>query len=288
MQLTRHLLIPCCLTLCISCAMAQQAEPFPRASIRNSEVRHIRSSIVGDEFEIYIALPSNYHSSKMAYPVLYMTDANMFFAAMTQIARAMQQPGMDELPPFLLVGIGYRIDSLIQWARLRTRDLTPTSVPDPFPTGGAPKFLRFVKEELMPFIKKNLRTTNDAAFAGFSYGGLFGLYALFHEPNLFQRYIIGSPWVTHDSLVTFKYESKYASTHADLSARVFMSVGGLEETVGKVTEPGLVTDIKLLADILQKRHYPNLHLRTHVFEGETHLSCAAATMSRGLRVIYEK
>jgi hypothetical protein len=266
--------------------LAQQVDTFPRASIRNTEVRHIRSSIVGDEFEIYIALPPNYQSSKIAYPVLYMTDANMFFAAMTQITRGMQQPGMDELPPFLLVGIGYRIDSLIQWVRLRTRDLTPTSVPDPFPTGGAPQFLRFVKEELIPFIKKDYRTTNDAAFAGFSYGGLLGLYVLFHEPNLFQRYIIGSPWITHDSLVTFKYESKYASTHADLPARVFMSVGGLEETVGKVTEVGIVTDIKLLADMLIRRRYPNLYLKTHVFEGETHLSAVAATMSRGLRVIY--
>jgi predicted alpha/beta superfamily hydrolase len=288
MRLFKYILAPLACALFVCCAVAQQAEPFPRASIRNTEVRHIRSSIVGDEFEIYIALPSNYHSSKMAYPVLYMTDANMFFGAMTQIARAMQQPGMDELPPFLLVGIGYRIDSLIQWARLLTRDLTPTSVPDPFPTGGAPKFLRFVNEELMPFIKKNFRTTNDAAFAGFSYGGLFGLYALFHEPTLFQRYIIGSPWVTHDSLVTFKYESKYASTHTDLPARVFMSVGGLEETEGKVTEAGIVTDIKLFADILQKRRYPNLYLKTQVFEGETHLSGIAATMSRGLRVIYGK
>lgn len=267
-------------------ATAQQTAPAANASLRNTEVKHLVSSIVQDEFEIYVALPSNYQSSTSSYPVLYMTDANMFFAAMTQIARTMQQPGMDELPPFLLVGIGYRIDSLIQWARLRTRDLTPTSVPDPFPTGGAPKFLKFIKDELMPFIKKNYRTTADAAFAGYSNGGLFALYSLFHEPELFQRYIIGSPWVTHDSLITLKYEATYAATHKDLQAKIFMSVGAFEETVGKVTEPGLVADIKLLANTLMNRHYPNLSLKMHVFEDETHLSCIAATMSRGLRVIY--
>ena len=257
--------------------------PYPE-----TELRHLPSSIVGDEFEIYIALPPDYHATKQAYPVLYFTDANMFFAALTQIARAMLQPGIEELRPFILVGVGYRIDSLIQWATLRSRDLTPTTVPDMFPTGDGPRFMKFVKEELMPFVKKNYRASTEAAYAGFSYGGLFGLYVLFHEPELFQRYIIASPWMSHDNLITFKYEATYASKHTDLPATVFMCAGALEETVGAVTEVGMLKDLNLLAATLQKRRYPSLKLKTHVFENETHVSVPGASFSRGLRAIFAK
>jgi len=288
MRYTHRLLVLGALSLCTYCAIAQRAETFPRVSLPETEVRYLRSSIVGDEFEISIALPPNYRSSNTAYPVLYVTDANVLFAAMTQITRGMLQPGIEELPPILLVGIGYRIDSLIQWARLRSRDLTPTTVPDPFPTGGAPLFMRFIKEELMPFIRQNYKTSSDAAYAGYSYGGICGLYVLFHEPELFQRYLIASPWMSHDSLITLKYESGYASKHSDLPARVFMSVGGFEETQGTVTEVGMVSNMKLLADRLLNRRYPNFFLKTHVFEGETHLSGGVAAMSRGLRVLYGK
>jgi predicted alpha/beta superfamily hydrolase len=290
MRLATHVAIVLVLGLHTFSANGQQKNfsTFPQASLFDTEVRYLKSAIVGDEFEISIALPFNYRDSDTTYPVLYMTDANMLFAAMTQMTRGMAQPGIEELPQIILVGIGYRIDSLAQWYRLRSRDLTPTITEDLWPTGGAPLFLRFIREELMPFIKKNYRASPDASYAGYSLGGLFGLYVLFHTPEVFQRYIIGSPWILYDDEVTLKYESKYASTHRDLSARIFVSVGELEETAGKVTGSTVVRDMKLLADKLTNRHYPGLSLDTKVFEGETHLSGGMVAFMRGLRSIYQK
>jgi len=273
---------------------AQQADTsaFPQVTIQGTEVRYIRSSIVGDEFKIFVALPANYRSTDTTYPVLYITDANWWFAEGTQIVRLMQAD--NELPQIIIIGIGYPTDSLNKQVELRTRDLTPPSIQDSLwngcRTGGAPKFLRFIREELMLFIKKNYRASGDAAYAGYSHGGLFGLYALFHEPSTFNRYVIGSPSIFYDSLVTLKYEADYAAKHSDLAARVFMSVGELEEKADPLLPPAykMVTNMQQLADNLLSRRYPSLHLQTVLFPGETHLSGYPCAMSRGFRVIYQK
>jgi predicted alpha/beta superfamily hydrolase len=253
-------------------------------SIPNTQVRYIQSSIVGNEYRISIALPSDYSSSDTTYPVLYVTDANANFVVATQILWGLQ--AVHEVPQVLIVGIGYRTDSLAHL--LRSRDLTPTPFTfrnQKFGSGGGPLFLKFMREELKPFIRKNYRVSSEAAFAGYSYGALFGLYTLFHAPETFQRYFIGSPSLWYDSLITFKYEKQYASTHTDLPAKIFMSVGSLEEAIPLAH---MVTNMKKFADTLQSRHYPNLHLTTHVFEEEKHSTGGPAAFSRGMRVIYQK
>ena len=288
----KHLSFICLLSVALNtcCVNAQQADTsaFPQVSIPGTEVRYIQSSIVGDEFKIYIALPFNYRSTDTTYPVLYITDANWDFAEVTQIVRIMQQD--NEVPQIIIVGIGYRsADSVSRWLELRNRDLTPTSIPD-YISGGAPRFLRFIREELMPFVKKTYRSAAEATYAGYSFGGLFGLYVLFHGPDTFQRYIIGSPSIDYDNLVTLKYEADYAAKHVDLSARVFMSDGELEEGADPFLGAAsrYVTNMKLLSDKLLSRRYPSFHLQTIVFDGETHLSGGAAAISRGIRVIYQK
>jgi hypothetical protein len=46
--------------------------------------------------------------------------------------------------------------------------------------------------------------------------------------------------------------------------------------------------MKQLAEKLLSRRYPSFNLQTVVFDGETHLSGLAASISRGLRVIFQK
>jgi uncharacterized protein len=290
MRLANYKVILFTLALCVSSSEAQQIDTitYVQVTLPQTEVRYIHSSIIGEEIKIFVSLPENYQLTDTTFPVLYLTDANLMFATTNQVLRMMQIGR--ELPQIILIGLGYRTDNLSTVFKLRSGDLTPTPIPDPqkigWPTGGAPRFLRFMKEELFPFIKKNYRVSNDAGYAGYSYGGLFGLYALFHQPEMFQRYVIGSPSIWFDSLVTFKYEAEYAAAHSDLSASVFMSIGGLEPRA--YTESATETNMKQLQDRLLSRHYPGLNLQTIVFEGETHLSGFSMAISRGLREIYKK
>ena len=111
--------------------------------------------------------------------------------------------------------------------------------------------------------------------SGYSAGGLFGLYVLFHNPDLFSKYFIGSPSITsfQDS-VTFEYESKYAHSHADLPVDVFLTVGQLEEENFK--------SMKRISDLMYSRNYENLNLSTMVFENENHYTCYSVAITRGL------
>jgi predicted alpha/beta superfamily hydrolase len=274
--------------LLLQAAAASAQEPtaarYPRVTIPDTEVRTVRSAIVDENFQISIALPRGYTSSDARYPVLYVTDADVLFAAVTQVVRLMQL--QQELPPMLLVGIGYGVEEIGEWRTRRRRDFTPTrlSGEPERRSGGAADFLRFIREELMPFVEENYRTSSDNALAGGSFGALFALYALFHAPHVFQRHIVVSPSIWWDDRATLDYEAEYAATHSDLPVTIFMSVGGLEERPGSGSR--MVSNAKHLANSLRARNYPGLDLEMFVFDDETHVSGVAGAISRGLRVVY--
>jgi predicted alpha/beta superfamily hydrolase len=143
-------------------------------------------------------------------------------------------------------------------------------------SGGAPAFLRALREEIIPFVDLRLRTTGDRGLWGHSFGGLFALYALFEQPDLFARYAICSPSLWWHKREPVAREASYAGAHTSLPARVFLSVGAQE-------------DYKLFDDFvatMRSRMYKQLELSSHIFEGETHASVVPTTLSRALRVLY--
>jgi predicted alpha/beta superfamily hydrolase len=107
---------------------------------------------------------------------------------------------------------------------------------------------------------------------------LLGLYALLTRPEAFSRYLIGSPGIHQEDPEVFRCERDYATTHTDLQARVFMSVGSLEEEAR-------IANMRRLCQILQGRGYDGLHLTMRVFEGQTHQS-AIPYFFTGLNEVY--
>jgi hypothetical protein len=142
------------------------------------------SAAVKDSFCIYVGLPRDYATSKKNYRLNLLLDANAYFDQLNC--------GDDEL----LVGIGYRDAFLAD--SLRNRDFT-------FPiknnkemsnTGGAPEFLKFIKEELMPILKARYRIDSlNTSIMGHSLGGYFCLYAMCEHPSLFTKIVAASPSV---------------------------------------------------------------------------------------------
>jgi len=125
------------------------------------------------------------------------------------------------VPPAFLVGVDYPFDDYDTYKALRTRDFVPPASPGG--TGGAAAFLRFLREELKPLIDAKYHTqADDATLVGHSLGGLFALYALFQEPAVFQRYIVGSPSIFWNGKAILTEAASFARTHTDLSAHVFM------------------------------------------------------------------
>ena len=129
-------------------------------------------------------------------------------------------------------------------------------------------------------------------------GGLFGLYTLFHKPDSFNRYVIGSPWQDWDYPVTFDYEEKYAQENSDLEAIVYMAAGAEEHILGpylEMTNPAsyeLFKNAKTaeytqqMIDKLESRNYPSLNLTGKILEDETHFTIMGALLARGLRKVF--
>jgi predicted alpha/beta superfamily hydrolase len=267
-------------------------------SIPGIEVQVLHSTILNRDLQLFVKLPWSYEHSNKAYAVLYTTDANRSFFTYSSTSLIFETPGSDT-PEIIIVGIGYRLDverikGLVQWASWRTRDLTPTSRPEvdqwweqrlspllegepvEVRSGGAQDFLTAITEEIIPFIEGHYHISpGDSGLAGYSYGGLFTLYTLFHAPELFQRYFAGSPSIWQQ---LFTDEEKYATIHSDLEAKLFISAGE--------RETDLIEKFTLLIEKLESRHYPGLDLQTQLFSGEGHASAYAAAVSRALCVLY--
>ena len=272
--------------------------PLPPISIPNSEVRTLSSKSVGQEYRILISLPMNYAESNDKYPVLYVLDADLLFGWITDQVRFIVSfrgsPIFPNIPDAIVAGISYPntvFDQPKLWASLRARDMTPTKSSEDKAlggaSGGAEKFLRFVRDELMPYVNSNYRAdAEDATIAGASFGGLFALYVLFHEPDTFRRYVASSPSLWWDKKVMFEYEHEYASKHTELPAKLFLSVGSLEERESATAH--MTSNLKEFAKILKLRKYVGLEWESHVFKDEGHVSAQGTAIIKGISSVFSE
>src|SRR4051794_32096107 len=82
------------------------------------ETHLLHSTHVGQCFQIQVAQPPGSPSSAEPLPVLYATDGNEVFDLFQNISRRLQLFGRD-VPPFILVTIGYPGRSPLAGMRLR-------------------------------------------------------------------------------------------------------------------------------------------------------------------------
>ncbi|MEM9620265.1 MAG: alpha/beta hydrolase-fold protein [Pseudomonadota bacterium] len=258
----------------------------------------MHSAVIGEDFVIDVALPTDLSARTEPLPVIYLTDGNMMFPMVNSTLRLLQAG--EDLPQALLVGIGYR--EAHQAMALRTRDLTPTfdpayfelarhmgaPVPEHIRSGGADLFADFIDEEVKPFIRRHYPASDKQdTLLGDSLGGLFTLHTLFTRPSSYHRYVAGSPSLWWDNTMLFETEAAYAAANKDLNASLFISIGALEEPAeGPAQWAKMVTNMKKMTDRLRQRAYPSLQLSAYEFEGETHSSVIPATFSRGLRAVF--
>ncbi|MGB3668485.1 MAG: alpha/beta hydrolase-fold protein [Phormidesmis sp.] len=275
----------------------------PTVSIPDTEVHHLRSEFVGDDFELWIAKPqAGFVPSSELPTVLYVLDANLCFGTAVEMTRMMHKL-YGELPPILVVGIAYpNADSFVQGV-LRTRDFTPSidnsladrvaelpAVPqtvkvDPA-MGGARNFLQFLQQEVKPFIASRFEVSpENSTIFGSSLGGLFATYTLFTAPEAFDNFIIVSPSLWWDNERIFELEASQAMRSCAIASSVFLAVGELEETpeIPMLAEFKSVTNVRKLADLLAKRNDYSLELTLDVLADETHTSVIPVALTRGLR-----
>ncbi|MFZ6184244.1 alpha/beta hydrolase [Nannocystis pusilla] len=186
-----------CLLLC-GCASAPAPAPAAPAELAIGRSITIDSRVLGETRRINIYTPPGHEADGPPLPVLYMPDGGMKedFHHITGIVQVSTANGT--MRPFLVVGIENTE---------RRRDLTgPTNDPEDRKiaprVGGSAAFRRFLREELMPEIRRRYRVTEETAIVGESLAGLFVLETFFVEPALFDTYIAIDPsaWWDRGSL----------------------------------------------------------------------------------------
>lgn len=271
---------------------------FPLVSIPETEMRIMRSEVVGQEYCISIALPASYHDqSDKIYPVIYLLDANLYFGMVTEMVRAMniRVPFCDELPDAIIVGIGYLASGSLaathaQVMHLRMRDFLPEAsewgekfmqehfpIPNHIGSGGAAHFLQFIHQELVPMIESEYRADpTNRILMGHSWGGNFAFYTLFHQPHLFQRYVVVSPDLPFDD------EQEYADQHNGLPARMYLAAG-----VPELNEQGL-SRFHSFVDTVKRRRYAGFTLTHQLIANCTHCAVVAPAFQAGLSEVFDK
>ena len=265
----------------------------------------LESAQVGDRLEVAVTVPPG-PAQTGPLPVIYVLDPAFNFHTVAAAAGwlAMASRLADgAFPAAIVAGVGAVGDDLGAMMARRARDLTPTSGPPPdglslpplpLGAGGATEFLEAILSEVAPRVEAEFGADpEDRTLVGHSFGGLFGLFTLFRRPLSFRRYLVISPSLWWDDGIVLRDEQAWADEHADLPARLFLAVGGNEQTPGAdwrnegfpdeaIAAARQVDNCRELWRRLEDRRYPSLALDGAVMDGEYHLTIQAAAITRGL------
>jgi predicted alpha/beta superfamily hydrolase len=176
----------------------------------------------GQDYGVWVTTPPGCNRAMTQAPVVYVLDGN-WAVGLTAPLIVTQMDPIQRIQPYIQVSVGYAGEGAQDWDRLRNRDFVPLGEPianeliDAVEMGvqagartreeadaylaelrdtHADAFLSFLTAELHPRIERDYGTAAGGhGLFGYSYGGLFSLYAWLSDSTLFASIGAGSPGV---------------------------------------------------------------------------------------------
>ena len=176
--------------------------------LADTDYFELRSSR-GHDYGVWVTTPPRYDPATTQAPAVYVLDGNWAVGQTAPLIVTQQDP-MQKIKPYIQVSVGYAGEEAQHWDRLRNRDLVPPGEPiakeliDAVEMGvqagartreesdaylaelrdtHADAFLSFLTAELHPRIERDYGTAASGhGLFGYSYGGLFSLYAWLTTP----------------------------------------------------------------------------------------------------------
>ncbi len=265
--------------LSYSCTTQQKEKTnlkYNKIVTKHTEIKQIFSEEVGDTFYIYIKLPKKYSSTNKRYPVLYLLDGDIDFNLASSIVRYLQYG--KEVPEMIIVAPGYATMLSDNETNHRERDYTISTNKQFKESGGATSYLRFLKNELLPFIDSKYRTNEFRVLNGYSLGGLFVLKTFIEIPELFDGYIAGSPYLANDENLLLKKIDSLPLNREEM--KLFLSVGEMENKI-EFYKP-----INSIYTQLKERK--NIKTKLIEFKNGTHFTCPPEALTYGLQFVFNE
>jgi hypothetical protein len=152
--------------------------------------RTMHSRVLDEDRLLFVHLPREYNDTQLRYPVLYLlyVDLSDYFTDAITVTEKLG--GTGEMPPVIIIGVANTN---------RYRDLLPAKSRFNAESGGAGNFLRFIEEELIPYIDNNYRTVDFHILVGPQAAAVFSLYALIEKPELFDAVISENPFMNPEN-----------------------------------------------------------------------------------------
>lgn len=222
------------------------------------EVETLFSEVLDCERDIYIFTPPDFSRRRsQRYPVLYMQDGQNIFSREGTwhirwdvdgtAARLINRGKIEEL---IIVGVANS-----EW---RDDEYTPT-VDEGEESGGlADPYLRFLVEEVKPYIDQNYPVRpfrEDTGIAGSSLGGLLSLYAAMTYPEYFGKVAAMSPSLWWDDHVILKMATEWEVDPTEM--KIWLDMGFFEDDPEEAEEEDVdpLEEAAALCEILKEKGF---------------------------------
>ncbi len=241
------------------------------------------SDILHEQRVLNVYLPGGYQENDTSrYPVVYLLDGGMDedFIHIAGLFQFTSFPWINWFPPAIVVGI-------VNTDRIRdmtfpTRD---TAFSKLYPTaGGSEKFIRFIKDELQPYIVSHYKVSRHTSLIGQSLGGLLATEILLKQPQTFDNYFIVSPSLWWDDGSLLRASSPLLESSWRHHTNVFIAVGKEGQTPG--THPHVMeVDAKLLAEKIRESKSSGVKTIFDYLPEEDHATILHQAMLDGLKAM---
>jgi predicted alpha/beta superfamily hydrolase len=237
----------------------------------------IDSPGAGTRYHIQIEVQRSTSGAAEPLPAVLFMDGDDQFRFAVEAAAAAR--AADEIPPLLLVGVGYGA-SYTKPANKRLRDYTPTALATEPESGGADAFLAFLTGTLWPELARQYGVRDDArGIAGHSLGSLLVVHALFKRRPFFNRCLASAPSLWWDNRAVLCTAQNLQRTGATLPARLFLGVGENDT-------PSMTGDLELLERQLDALPFPELEVVSRRFADRDHYNVLPDGFREGLKVLF--
>jgi predicted alpha/beta superfamily hydrolase len=235
----------------------------------------------GHVYGVWVTTPPGYADTEDPLPLIYVMDGN-FAVGLTAPLIVTQADPYLTVAPYIQVSVGYAGEEAAQWASLRNRDLVPPDEPvsDDMVTtltqardAGAMTqehmdaylaqltdthgdvFLDFLTDELHPALQAKLRVSETGhGLFGYSYGGLFALYAWLRRGDLFSTIGAGTPGVAAANSQIFAMVDSLPERDADAANPSLHITLNEAEVIGPIPiYRGIARNVLLVLEQLNAR-----------------------------------
>lgn len=293
-----------------------EGAPSLSAMLGATRYFEIDSRIARARYAVWLTTPPQYERAPArGFPVIYQPDGNIAAGAHGSLHALACADPINPIQPFIQVCVGYAGHDADRRSAVRIRDLVPPGEPawsgfeaqlQLMIEGGlieaeaaalmrhnmqhpaADRFLAFLIEELHPLVARDWRIDEaQTGLYGYSFGGLFAVYAAMKRPALFRRIGAGSPVIQPRRSSIFPlYDVELAAGADHCGRRLHVSVCEREITQPTPAQVSIGLGTVEFLTLAGKTPLKGLTLTTRIIDRESHISGIPAAWFSFLRDSY--